>query len=281
MLNDKNLKNILYDYFREYLEIAIKNQTGYILESPKWRANSNWGPLLGYSKQQLFEINKEAIEDLKLFRNKYRHLVSSILISGCIGPANDGYQVRKVMTVKQATAYHNSQVLAFKESGADLTTAMTMNYLNEALGVTIAAQNHKLAVVMSCTVETDGKLPSGETLQYAIERIDELTDGYPLYYMINCAHPTHFANQLEDAELWKLRISGIRANASCKSHAELDESTELDPGDRYELAVEYDKLKSWLPNLKVYGGCCGTDTSHMKSICERMVHREQTEPVLQ
>jgi homocysteine S-methyltransferase len=40
------------------------------------------------------------------------------------------------------------------------------------------------------TFETDGRLPSGETMQYAIETMDKATHHCAAYYMINCAHPT-------------------------------------------------------------------------------------------
>src|SRR5512145_2276083 len=37
-------------YFARYAEIASANGTGFILESPTWRASSDWGEKLGYSR---------------------------------------------------------------------------------------------------------------------------------------------------------------------------------------------------------------------------------------
>ena len=160
------------------------------------------------------------------------------------------------------------------EAKADLVTGLTMTNINEACGLVLSAKENNIAVVVSFTVELDGNLPSGESLEEAVLVIDALTESYPVYYMINCAHPVHFLKKLENDNSWKARIQGIRSNASCKSHAELDESTELDSGDVIELGNWYKKLQSKLPNLRVYGGCCGTDVSHIKSIWDIISQKE-------
>ena len=264
-------RNILIDYYKDYIELAKTHNTGFILESPTWRANSDWGFKLGYSEKGLVQLNKDAIVLLKEIRESYNDALEDSLISGCIGPRGDGYVVDAVMTADEAATYHHMQIEAFKNAGADLVSAITMTYINEALGIVRAARTNRIPVVISFTVETDGKLPSGETLEDAITEIDEVTDGYPLYYMINCAHPTHFMNSIEGDHHWKSRIQGVRANASCKSHAELDESTELDTGNKEELGALHSILKEQLPNLKVFGGCCGTDASHIESICKHVI----------
>jgi len=176
------------------------------------------------------------------------------------------------MTADESKEFNSLQVKVFKEAGADFISALTMTNVDEALGVALAAKEHGMDVVISFTVELDGNLPSGETLEEAINKVDDVTGGYPIYYMINCAHPSHFANRLVEDTSWKLRIKGVQSNASCKSHAELDESTELDPGDIEELGNWHQTLKKHLPNLIVYGGCCGTDVSHVRSICDKIRH---------
>ena len=125
-----------------------------------------------------------------------------------------------------------------------------------------------MPVVISFTVETDGRLPSGMALREAIERVDAETGGAVTYFMINCAHPTHFTGVLEDGEAWLERIGGVRANASTKSHAELDEADELDEGDPAELAGQYRALRPRLPGVNVVGGCCGTDDRHVAAIAD-------------
>ena len=96
-------------------------------------------------------------------------------------------------------------------------------------------------------METDGRLPDGTSLGDAIEAVDAATGGYPAYYMVNCAHPTHFAEVLDPAAAWTERLGGIRANASTASHAELDEAEELDAGDPVDLAERYAALRGRPP----------------------------------
>jgi S-methylmethionine-dependent homocysteine/selenocysteine methylase len=194
-----------------------------------------------------------------------------VVISGCIGPRGDGYAPSELMTASEARTYHALQARAFAEAGADVITAITMTYAAEAIGIAEAARSAGLPVVLAFTVETDGRLPDGSTLEAAIAEVDEATDGYPAYYMINCAHPTHFASVIDPAAGWTQRIGGIRANASTASHAELDEAEELDAGDPADLAERYAELRKALPSLKVLGGCCGTNHEHVGAIAERCV----------
>ena len=264
-------KDTLLKYYLDYLEIAKNKKTGFILESATWRANKDWGFKLGYTPEDLKRINTIAIEQLKILKDDYSKDINNIFVSGCIGPRGDGYQTKNVMSAQEAKQYHNAQIATFKFAQADLVTALTINYKDEALGIVKAAQENEIPVVISFTLETNGHLPSGESLQKVIDIIDDETNSYPIYYMINCAHPSHFFNKIKGMDECKLRIKGIRANASCKSHEELDESTELDSGDILDLSNWHKKLKSQLPELTVYGGCCGTDASHVESICNHVL----------
>lgn len=221
----------LKTYFSEYLKIAREKGLPFLFETPTWRANSDWGSKMGYSPEDLFEINKAAVRFCEEMCNP-----ETDLISGNIGPRGDGYQPGNKMTVDEAKNYHSHQIRAFKEAGADLVSALTINYPEEAIGITLAAREIEIPVVISFTVETDGKLPNGMALPDVINDIDLITGAYPEYYMINCAHPSHFSSELIGDQKWKSRIKGIRANASVKSHAELDESDTLDPGDLSLLA---------------------------------------------
>jgi len=262
---------LLDAYYSEYLDIAKGAGTGFILESPTWRANPDWAFKLGYNEEELVRVNRMAIEQLKRLRQAYANDIDIILLSGQLGPRGDGYRVENAMTAAESATYHQLQIRALKEAGADLVTALTMNYSDEALGIVLAARSCDMPVVISFTVETDGNLSSGESLEEVIVKLDEQTGAFPLYYMINCAHPSHFMDKLRGADPWKERIRGIRANASCKSHAELDESLVLDKGDAIDLARWHARLRELLPGLSVFGGCCGTDASHVASLCEILV----------
>lgn len=271
LLDSPKYNTVLRDYYMEYLEIANRNGTSYILESPTWRANPDWGYKLGYDETELLRVNQKAILLLRELKLRYQNKIEHILISGQLGPRGDGYTIHDAMSEDQAKSYHDLQMTAFKDAGVDMVSAITMNYSAEAIGICNSAKEKRLPVIISFTVETDGNLPSGESLETAITKVDEFTSSYPLYYMINCAHPTHFIEAIKAKNNWKSRIKGIRANASCKSHSELDESTELDAGNIIELTTWHEKLHQHLPHLNVYGGCCGTDASHVESICKQVL----------
>lgn len=266
LLRDEAGTAILRQYFERHLKIAEQNQLGFILESPTWRANPDWAQQLGYDSQALTNINRRAIELMLTLRAEYDSVTTPVVVSGNLGPRGDGYRVAAAMNVQQALAYHAEQINIFKAAHADMVAAFTMNYAEEAIGIALAARDTGIPVAISFTVETDGRLPSGDTLMQAILRTDAATDGYVTYYMINCAHPEHFEGVFAEPGKWKERIRGLRANASRRSHAELDESTELDAGDPNELALHYRAMRNLLPNLRVLGGCCGTDHRHIQAM---------------
>jgi homocysteine S-methyltransferase len=254
-------------YFRTYADLAQSLGIGLVLESATWRASPDWGERLGYSQDELWQANRKAIGLLESIRDQ-AGTQFPVVISGCIGPRGDGYVPDRAMSVAQASDYHRAQVEVFADTEADMVCAITMNYVEEAEGIARAAREAAMPVALSFTVETDGRLPTGDALGSAIDRIDQATSGYPAYYMINCAHPSHFDRVLSVDEPWVERIRGLRANASRMSHAELNEACELDMGDPAELACEYAELKRRLPALTVFGGCCGTDHRHVAAIME-------------
>lgn len=260
---------LLIRYFERYIAIARKHQAGFVLETPTWRASPDWGRRIGYSESQLAEANREAVALLAHLRNQHECEDSPMVISGNIGPRGDGYAPDEQMTVEEALCYHAVQVGTFAGTAVDMVSAFTINYVEEGIGIIEAARAAGVPVVISWTVETDGRLPTGESLAEAIERADSETDGYAAYYMINCAHPTHFERVIENGTGWAGRIGGVRANASCLSHAELDEAEELDEGNPVELGDQYLALFQKLPMLRVLGGCCGTDHRHIEAIAAR------------
>lgn len=274
LLRTEEGKNAFREYYQPYLSLAEKYKLGFVMESPTWRASSDWGFKLGYTHDELFALNKQSIKFMRELVQPFSQSLPHIIISGNIGPRGDGYKAENQMTAEQAKVYHLEQIKAFVLADADVVTAVTINYIDEAIGIIQAAKSFHLPVVISFTVETDGRLPGGELLQEAIERTDRETDFYAEHYMINCAHPQHFMHQLDNNGNWKIRIRGIRANASLKSHAELDESETLDAGDKCQLAEGYMQLFQLLPELKVIGGCCGTDHTHMEEICKTLEEQE-------
>jgi S-methylmethionine-dependent homocysteine/selenocysteine methylase len=261
-------EDALRRYFEPYVRIALAREVGIVLETPTWRANPDWAARIGHSGDRLESLNRRAVELLHELREEFETEETPIVISGCVGPRGDGYIVGETMTADEAANYHGAQIRSFAEAGVDLVSAITMTYADEALGIVRAARAVGLPVVISFTVETDGRLPSGQSLGEAIDEVDARSDGAAAYFMLNCAHPSHFYDVLDPGSRWTERIRGLRANASRRSHAELDEAEELDTGDPEELAHEYVALRERLPRLTVLGGCCGTDHRHIDAVGE-------------
>lgn len=270
LLKDADGRRILRRYFDRYAALARDHGVGLILETPTWRANPDWAAKLGYDAESLAEANLRSVELLLDVREAFENRRTRIVISGNLGPRGDGYRPDTRMTPAEARAYHAPQIEVFAGTRADMIAAFTMNYTEEAMGIVEAARAAGMPVAISFTTETDGRLPSGEALDEAIARTDEATNRYPVYYMINCMHPTHLTGAMETPGDWKDRIRGLRANASRRSHAELDESPDLDAGDPVELGKQYRELRRTLRRLSIVGGCCGTDHRHVEAICVAM-----------
>ena len=270
LLKDEAGIERLRAYYDRYAAIARQHGLGIVLESPTWRASADWGEKLGYDAVALADANRKAIGLLLEIRVARETHSTRVVISGNLGPRGDGYRADGRMSASQAQDYHATQIETFAQTDADMVAAFTLNYVEEAVGIARAAQLCAMPVAISFTLETDGRLPSGDSLRHAVEATDEATAGYPVYYMINCAHPRHFEHVLKGQGAWRDRIRGLRANASKRSHAELDQCTDLDDGDPHELGEHYRQVREMLPRLSVVGGCCGTDHRHVEQICRAL-----------
>ena len=266
LLDDPDQRRRLRRYYDGYLDIARRHNAGFVVETPTWRANPDWAAELGYSLSQLDAVNRSAVALAEEVRAAAAADGVPVAVSGCIGPRGDGYDPASAMTPEEAQRYHSEQIGTFADTTADHVTAMTITNADEAIGIVRAATAAGIPVAMSFTVETDGRLPTGQPLHEAIERVDAETGAAAAYFMVNCAHPDHFASALEHGGPWRQRLVGLRANSSVKSHAELDEATELDEGNPIDLGAQHAALQDRLPAVRVLGGCCGTDVRHVAAI---------------
>lgn len=274
LLDSEDGTQTLRRYYEAYLAIAQTRGVGMVLESATWRASADWGRKLGYEADGLRRINLQSIALLAALRQTWETPGTPLVLSGAIGPRGDGYRAGTA-TATEAEDYHAEQIATFAASNADMVTAYTLSSIAEAVGVARAAQHQRMPAAISFTVETDGRLASGETLRDAVAAVDAATGGFPAYYLINCAHPVHFEPALQRGEAWTRRILGIKANASQLSHAQLDEATTLDDGDPEELGHQYRLLTRQYPALRLLGGCCGTDHRHVAAICDAVQERQR------
>jgi homocysteine S-methyltransferase len=258
-------------YFRRHVDIAVQHGCGVILEAPTWRASQDWVARIGYPAADLRRVNQSAVGLLSRLRGDYQDAASSpVVVSGCIGPRADAYRPAERMPEDEAEAYHTEQIGILAATDVDLVHAMTITYAAEAIGIARAAARAGVPAAISFTTETDGRLPDGTALADTVAAVDAATGGAPVYYGVNCAHPSHFASALPSGEIGA-RVRSVRANASRKSHAELDESPTLDDGDPAELAGDYLRLRAQHPGITILGGCCGTDARHVRAIADAVL----------
>ncbi|MCC3862253.1 homocysteine S-methyltransferase family protein [Pseudemcibacter aquimaris] len=264
LLKKPGMEKFIQDYFKKYTDIAAEHNAGFILGGLTWRANNDWGAKFGYDTPDAVDgVVKKVIRYLIEIRDKLETENMPIVISGSLGPRGDGYDPGNPISIEEAKKYHSAQIRSFFDSETDIVSALTMTNTPETIGIVLAAKEIGMPIAVSFTVETDGNLPTGMSIKEAIEKVDENSNAYPAYYMINCAHPTHFSHMLKEDGAWKDRLIGIRANASKCSHEELDNSKELDDGNPVEFGQEYREILAVNPQIKIIGGCCGTDHRHV------------------
>lgn len=270
LLRDDEGRRLLESYYREHAQVAADHGLGFVFETPTWRSSSDWGARLGFDQAGLDEVNRAAVALVRDVRDSTPGLTGPTTLSGVIGPRGDGYSVGDAMTAEAARDYHRRQVEVFAEARCDMVSTMTTTYAAEGAGVALAARDVGIPVAVSFTVETDGRLPDGSTLEDAIAAVDAATERYVRYFGVNCAHPDHLRPALASGSEWLGRIGWLRANASRLSHAELDAAETLDDGDPAELGAQYVELRELLPSLTVVGGCCGTDVRHVREIASAL-----------
>ncbi len=265
LLPDASGRQALADYFRGFLELAASLDLGFILDSQTWKTHMHWAADLGESADELRAANEASVRFIAELRDEHASNAQPVVLNAVVGPRGDAYAPDAEIAAQAAEEYHAQQLAWLAATDVDMVSALTFTQTDEATGFVRAAVAVGLPVVVSFTVETDGRLPSGQPLGEAIEAVDAATDPAPAYYMVNCAHPDHFFSAFGGQD-WTRRVRGLRCNASRLSHAELDESETLDDGDPVELGAQYRDVLKTLPWLNVFGGCCGSDIRHVSEI---------------
>jgi len=273
--DDRAFERMATMLLRPIVDAAAAGGFGVITDCFLWRASPDYVAKLGYAPEDVRRFNHEGVELLRRLlvdaASRPGGHAGPLVLAADPGPRGDGYKLEAGQTLdaEAARAYHTPQLAALADTDVAVVTALTMTSVAEAVGLGRAARDVGLPLIVSPTVETDGRLPDGTSLGEFVTRVDDALDGDPLFYMVNCAHPTHLEPSLEAArqrgEPWLGRFRGFRANASAKSHQELDEATDLDRGDVADLAARMARLREGY-DLWAIGGCCGTDAEHLGAI---------------
>lgn len=270
LMDDPAFRQSLRRYFDRFLSLAQAAGTGFVLDTNTWRGCVSWASKLDVGVETLLDLTRSAVRLAEQTKADWVDRVLDILLNGTIGPCGDGYAADSHVSADEAQRLHAPQISVLAQEGVDMLSALTMTNIGEAIGISRAAQHFGLPIVISFTVETDGRLPTGDLLGEAIAAVDEATGSAPVYYMVNCAHPDHFRDAVSQGQGWISRIGGLRANASRLSHEELDNSDKLDDGNPEEFGRLHADFARLLPNLRVVGGCCGTDHRHVGCVSDSL-----------
>ena len=256
----------LTDMYRAVLDVAERNQFGVLLGGLDYRASPDWAERLGLDAAALADYQRRSIDFLRQVSEPYRKRLPHLLVAGCVGPQGDAYQRNEAVTEASAEAYHATQMANLAAAGVDVVEGMTFTSGEEAIGVIRAARARDVPIVMSFMIDSAGAADGPSSFRKLIEKVDSATDGYALFYGINCSHPIEFEPHLAEPGEWLDRIGLLRPNASAKDKAELCQIGHLERGDPADLARRMERLAERLPNVLVWGGCCGTWDDHLDRI---------------
>jgi S-methylmethionine-dependent homocysteine/selenocysteine methylase len=253
--------------FARALEVAATQKTGLVLSSLDYRASPDWAALLGISADGLRDVHFRTVAFMKEVAAPFVEKIPDLVFSGVIGPRGDAYGKGGGITEEEAEDYHTPQLKNLRDAGADMACALTFNNIPEAVGVARAAKAVGIPLGLYFTLNSKGTLGSGPTLKEAVESVEEITQGAPSYYGLNCSHPLEFMESLEDGD-WLKRVRSIRPNAVRMEKVALCKLGHLEDGDPEELGQQMGDIRQKFPQMDILGGCCGTDERHLGEIAK-------------
>lgn len=268
LLKDYKKKEIIKKIYTEFIELAKKYNIYLIVDTFSWRLNKDWIIKSDNKYSELDFFNKESVKIATDLKNIY----DKIIVNGEIGPRYEGYYIKNKIDIEESKNYHIEQIKVFKGI-VDTITAVLMNHISETLGIVLAAKEVGIPIIVSFTLDINNKLPSGETVEEAITKIDNDTEKYVICYIFNCVNPKYILDFFKENKnkKWIERIKGIKPNASVKTHEELDKLNELDTGDIDLLSNNCGEIKKICKNVNIFGGCCGTNVEHTEKIYKTVI----------
>lgn len=278
MVYDENGAAILASIYREYIETAKPFDLPIVILTPTWRASGERLERAGFLGK---DVNRDCFEFLARVRDGYGMYAEKILVGGILSCRGDAYNTADALDADEAQAYHAYQVGRLASAGVDFLLASTIPASKEAAGMAAVMAECGLPYIISFIIRPSGKLLDGTPLVEAIAEIDVSVSPQPTAYMLNCVHPanarrTIAAGPNNSAQL-KSRLIGLQGNASRMSPEELDGRVELDadPPERWARAMLslHDDF-----DMRILGGCCGTDNRHIARLVELYAGRLDSVP---
>ncbi|HCY76985.1 MAG TPA: homocysteine methyltransferase [Ignavibacteriales bacterium] len=266
MIYNETGEALLEKIYREYIDIAESSDLPIMLLTPTWRTNKE---RTINANVDMKTINSDAFLFVDTIRKSYSNFSEKIYIGGLTGCKGDAYKPEEALSENDSYHFHKEQIQVLADAGVDFLFASTLPALTEAIGIAKAMSETKKDYVISFVIRDNGKLLDGTLLTDAIKIIDDSASTPPLFYLTNCIHPDvlhkSFINLNDEDAILKKRLFGIQANASDKSPEELDTLENLDADSPSNWARGmFDLNKKY--NLKILGGCCGTDARYISSV---------------
>ncbi len=204
-----------------------------------------------------------------------QRISSSVLVAGSLAPLEDCYQPARVPKQESIlSSEHSEMAAALAAAGVDLILVETMNSIREFVAATAAAVSTGLPVLASMVTDGQGRLLSGEPIEDAANALLSLSPP-PDALGINCVPARKLG-----ADLGRLAAAspGVSLVAYGNTGRALDESRGLftEPIDPYEYAS---LARGWLASgARIVGGCCGTNSAHVRALRSVLGEREDTSP---
>ena len=268
MVYDETGRKILAKIYNQYMSVARKFKMPMLNLTPTWRANPERIHIAGFEERR---VNADCVEFVDLIRNKHQRGEGDILIGGIVGCKGDAYNPEEALSSDEARVFHKIQISELSEAGVDFLFATTLPACSEALGIAKAMAETNKEYVISFVIHPYGALLDGTPLYEAISIIDSSTSRKPVFYMLNCVHPTICKSALNmtsnDTDLVKTRLKGLQANGSPKSPEELESLDKMESENPKKWA---EKMIDLYLNfgMRILGGCCGTTHHHITAIAK-------------
>lgn len=268
----------LESIYRQYLEIGQRYQLPLLLSTPTWRAGKERIAAAGLAGR---DLNGDNTRFLAALRDSYGDYARQVAICGLMSCRGDAYKPDEAMSANAAAEFHAWQAGALAAAGVDFLLAATLPALSEALGLAHAQAATGLPYVISFVARPAGTLLDGTPLKAAIAAIDAEVTPRPLAYLINCTHASIFRSALwhehNASPLVRSRVLGLLANTAALSPEELDASAQLVEEAPESFGRDVASLHAEL-EMKLLGGCCGTDQRHIECLARQLAAACKTTP---
>ncbi|MCP4491331.1 MAG: homocysteine S-methyltransferase family protein [Gammaproteobacteria bacterium] len=271
LIYEKNSREVLTRIYKEYIDIAREHRLPMLTMAPTWRANPERIEKSAFSHYET--INEDCVRFLEDIREGYDDFSQWIYIGGLMCCKGDAYNPAEALTVKEAALFHKKQADSLARCRVDFIKATTLPAVSEARGIAETLSKYKIPYILSFVIDADGAVLDSTPLHKAIDLIDSQVHPAPIFYMVNCVHPTLFLqgmnNQVKTSPNVKKRVLGLQANTSAKSPEELDNLSYLDTTDPGKFADLILSIQFRL-GTKVLGGCCGSDNHHIMELAKKL-----------